>query len=119
MARRVTSSMERFTSALLTRVALLAVVLIPVLSQGGHVGAQALGAGVASATAHSRPDSAIHVAIDGAGLRIEVRYARPADVLQTLGAQSRVPITVQGELPGRITRTFTAASVEDAVREVI
>ena len=51
--------------------------------------------------------------------RVEVRDARPVDVLQALGVRGGVPVTVQGELPGRITRAFTAASVEDAVREVL
>jgi hypothetical protein len=64
-------------------------------------------------------DSTIHVLTDGGGLRVEVREARPADVLQTLGARTGVAVTVEGELPGRITRAFTTASVEDAVREVV
>jgi hypothetical protein len=64
-------------------------------------------------------DSAIRVLTDRAGLRVECHEARPADVLRALGAQSGVAVIVEGELPGRITRTFTAPSVEAAVREVI
>lgn len=69
--------------------------------------------------AQPRVDSAIHVLTDRGGLHVEVREARPAEVLQTLGARTGVAVTVEGELPGRITRAFTVASVEDAVREVV
>ena len=69
--------------------------------------------------AQPRVDSTIHVLTDRGGLHVEVREARPADVLQTLGARTGVAVTVEGELPGRITRAFTVASVEDAVREVV
>jgi hypothetical protein len=115
VAPTVTSRMDGFMGSLMTRAALLAVLLVPTLGQGGHVGAER----AASATAHARPAGPIHVVIDAAGLRVEVRDARPADVLQTLGARSRVPVTLRGELPGRITREFSVASVEDAVREVL
>jgi hypothetical protein len=64
-------------------------------------------------------DSPIRVLIDRAGFRVECHDARPADVLRALGARSGVVVIVEGELPGRITRTFTAPSVEAAVREVI
>ena len=40
-------------------------------------------------------------------------------MLQTLGARAGVAVTVEGELPGRLTRVFTVASVEAAVREVV
>src|SRR5262245_4882974 len=69
--------------------------------------------------AQARADGTIRVLTDRGGLRIEAREARPADVLRALGARTGVAVTVEGELPGRITRAFTAASVEDAVREVI
>jgi hypothetical protein len=71
------------------------------------------------AAAQPRVDSPIRVLTDRAGLRVECREARPADVLRALGARTGVTVTVEGELPGRITRAFTVASVEDAVREVI
>jgi hypothetical protein len=57
--------------------------------------------------------------MDGGGLRVEARESRPADVLRALGARTGVAVTVEGELPGRITRAFTVASVEDAMREVV
>lgn len=63
--------------------------------------------------------STIQVLREAGGLHVEVREARPADVLQTLGARAGVAVTLEGELPGRITRAFTVASVEAAVREVI
>jgi hypothetical protein len=69
--------------------------------------------------AQPRVDSTIQVLTDRGGLRVEVREARPADVLRALGARTGVAVTVEGELPGRITRAFTVASVEAAVREVI
>ena len=63
--------------------------------------------------------STIQVLRDSGGLHVEVREARPADVLRTLGARTGVAVTVEGELPGRLTRAFTVASVEAAVREVV
>jgi hypothetical protein len=63
--------------------------------------------------------STIQVLTDRGGLHVDVREARPADVLQTLGARTGVAVTVEGELPGRLTRAFTVASVEAAVREVV
>jgi hypothetical protein len=81
--------------------------------------AETLRALPAPPTAQPRVDSTIRVRTDRGGLRVEVREARPADVLRALGAQTGVAVTVEGELPGRITRAFTVASVEDAVREVI
>jgi hypothetical protein len=69
--------------------------------------------------APAKVDSPIRVLTDGAGLRVECHEARPADVLRALGARTGVAVIVEGELPGRITRTFTAPSVEAAVREVI
>ena len=68
--------------------------------------------------APAKVDSPIRVLTDGAGLRVECHEARPADVLRALGARTGVAVIVEGELPGRITRTFTAPSVEAAVREV-
>jgi hypothetical protein len=63
--------------------------------------------------------STIQVLRDSGGLHVEVREARPADVLRTLGARTGVAVTVEGELAGRITRAFTVTSVEAAVREVV
>jgi hypothetical protein len=73
----------------------------------------------AEAPAAAQPGHAIHIVRQGGALLVDVRDARPTDVLQALGAQCRVSVTVQGKLPGRITRAFTVASVEDAVREVV
>ena len=64
-------------------------------------------------------DGTIQVLTDRGGLHVDVREARPADVLQTLGARAGVAVTVEGDLPGRLTRVFTVASVEAAVREVV
>ena len=81
--------------------------------------AQTLRALPAPPVAQRGVDSTIQVLTDRGGLHVDVREARPADVLQTLGARAGVAVTVEGELPGRITRVFTVASVEAAVREVV
>jgi hypothetical protein len=81
--------------------------------------AQTLRALPAPPVAQRAIDRTIQVLTDRGGLHVDVREARPADVLQTLGARAGVAVTVEGELPGRITRAFTVASVEAAVREVV
>ena len=81
--------------------------------------AQTLRALPAPPVAERGVDSTIQVLTDRGGLHVDVREAQPADVLQTLGARTGVAVTVEGELPGRITRVFTVASVEAAVREVV
>jgi hypothetical protein len=114
----VTSHLGGFKRSLLLG-AELTVALALTLGMVDHLAAQVLGTAGASETAELRSDGAIRVVMDGARVRVEVRDARPADVLRTLGIRSRVPVTVDGELPGRITREFSAVSLEDAVREVV
>jgi hypothetical protein len=109
----------RSSSALVTAAGLLTAVFVVSVIPVGPVAAPASGTAAPPAAAPLRADGAIHVVMDGTALRVDVQDARPADVLRTLGARSRVPVTVHGELPGRITRAFHAASVEDAVREVV
>ncbi len=109
----------KFRSHLSPVTGLLTAILALGLTPTPQGSAQTLRALPAPPVAQRGVDSTIQVLTDRGGLHVDVREARPADVLQTLGARAGVAVTVEGELPGRITRVFTVASVEAAVREVV
>ena len=109
----------KFRSHLSPVTGLLMAILALGLTPTPQGSAQTLRALPAPPVAQRGVDSTIQVLTDRGGLHVDVREARPADVLQTLGARAGVAVTVEGELPGRITRVFTVASVEAAVREVV
>jgi hypothetical protein len=110
---------SKFRSHLSPVMGLLIAILALVLAHPRHGSAETPRALPAPAAAPERVDSTIRVLTDRAGLRVECRDARPADVLRALGERTGVAVTVEGELPGRVTRAFTVVSVENAVREVI
>lgn len=97
--------------------ALLGAALALAPSPGTAAGAP--GVAATRPTAGVEGPGAVRVAIDGASVRVEVRAASPVEVLRILGRLSGVPVTVEGALPGNITRAFGADSLEEAVREVV